>query len=289
MTTKLDLKPKNEKLYLPEEAEILEIKDFTHRERFFRLAIKSGRSLGHVPGQFIETSLLGFGEAPISISSPPSKDNKFDLCVRAVGDVTNKMHTLKVGDTIFFRGPFGRGFDDKIIHSLRGKHVLFIAGGIGYVPLRSLINQLVPERKKYKQLTVLYGCCTPQDRMYPDELTSLTKIGGNVVIKETVDRVDEGDASWQCDVGVVTTLIPQIDFIPQETIAIICGPPIMYKFVLKSLLAKNLPEKNIYLSLERRMKCGVGKCGHCQMEGVYVCQSGPVFNYADIVNNREAF
>jgi len=286
MTTKLDLKPKNEKLYLPEEAEILEIKDFTPRERFFRLAIKSGRSLGHVAGQFIETSLLGFGEAPISISSPPSKDNKFDLCIRAVGDVTNKLHTLKVGDTIFFRGPFGHGFDDTIIHSLLGKHLLFITGGLGYVPLRSLINQLVPERKKYKQLTILNGCRTPQERMYPEELQALAKMGGNVVLKETVDK---SDGKWEGNVGVITTLIPQVDFNPQETIAIICGPPIMYKFVLKSLLAKNLPEKNIYLSLERRMKCGVGKCGHCQMEGVYVCQSGPVFNYAEIVNNREAF
>lgn len=289
MTTKLNLQAKNEKLYLPEEAEILEAKDFTPKERFFRLAIKSGRSLGNVPGQFVEISILGIGEAPLSISSPPRSDNQFELCFRAVGDVTNKFQTLQVGDTVFFRGPFGHGFDDKIMQSLHNKHVIFIAGGIGYVPLRSLINQSVSERKKYKQLTILYGCCTPQDRMYPEELQMLANIGENVVIKETVDRVDGGDANWQCDIGVVTTLIPPVDFIPQETIAVICGPPVMFKFVLKALFAKNLPPENIYLSLERRMKCGVGKCGHCQMEGVYVCQSGPVFNYADVVNNREAF
>jgi len=283
---KLNLQPKNEKLYLPEEATILALKDFTAKERFYRLAIKNGRSLGHMPGQFVEVSALGFGEAPISISSPPSKDNTFDLCVRAVGDVTNQLRNFKVGDSIFFRGPFGHGFDDNILGKLCGKHVLFIAGGIGYVPLRSLINLVIPERAKYQRLTILYGCRTPQERMYTDELQNIAKIGENVILKETVDK---SDGVWQGNVGVITTLIPLVDLVPEDTIAIVCGPPIMYKFVLKSLLDKKIPPESIYLSLERRMKCGVGKCGHCQMEGQYVCQSGPVFNYAEIVNNREAF
>jgi len=284
--TNLNLQPKNEKLYFPEEAEILEIKDFTPKERFFRLAIKSGRSLGHFPGQFVEVSVLGYGEAPISISSPPSKDNQFHLCFRTVGDVTNKLHTLKVGDSIFFRGPFGHGFDGKILQRMRNQHLLLIAGGIGYVPLRSLINFVVPERKNYQHITILAGFRTPQDRMYPDELKSIAQLGENVTLLETVDK---SDVKWQGNVGVITTLIPKVELVPQETIAIVCGPPVMFKFVLKSLADKQIPQENIYLSLERRMKCGVGKCGHCQMGGVYVCQSGPVFNYADILNNRETF
>lgn len=277
---------KNDALYLPEPAKILEIQDFTEKERFFRLEILSGRSLGHIPGQFIEVSLLGYGEAPISVSSPPSSNNQFDLCVRAVGDVTNKLHTLSVGDIIYFRGPFGHGFDDSIIKSLHGKHILFIAGGIGYVPLRSLINQLIPEKNNYQHLTILYGCKTPQERMYPQELEKIAQLKGNISLLETVDKTD-GD--WQGHVGVITTLIPKVDFSPKDTIAIICGPPIMYKFVLKTLFDRKMPKENIYLSLERRMKCGVGKCGHCQMEDIYVCQEGPVFNYAKVEYNREVF
>lgn len=282
----LNLKAKNEALYLPEPARILEIKDFTDKERYFLLEILSGRSLGHVPGQFVETSILGYGEAPISISSPPSLENRFDLCVRAVGNVTNKLHTLKTGDLIHFRGPFGHGFDNEIIRKMQGKHLVFIAGGIGYVPLRSLINQLVPERKQYQKLTILYGCKTPKERMYPDELEALSRLGENVTLKETVDK---SDGQWKTNVGVITTLIPQVEMIPEETIVIICGPPIMYKFVLKSLLDRKILKENIYLSLERRMKCGIGKCGHCQMEDVYVCQKGPVFNYANVESNREVF
>lgn len=278
--------PKNEILYLPEEAKILETKDFTDKERFFRLEITSGRSLAHDPGQFVEVSILGYGEAPISISSPPCSTNQFDLCVRAVGNVTNKMHSMKVGDTLFFRGPFGHGFDRTILEKLKRKHVLFIAGGIGYVPLRSLINQLIPEHDHYKKITVLYGSRSPQDRMYPDELASIANHGGNVTITETVDKTD---GAWKGNVGVITTLIPPVELIPEETIAIVCGPPIMYKFVLKSLLDRKIHRNNIYLSLERRMKCGIGKCGHCQMGATYVCQEGPVFNYADVGSNREVF
>lgn len=285
MREKINLQSKNEKLYLPEPVKILEIVDFTHKEKFFRLELLSGKSLGHMPGQFVQLSILGIGEAPISISSPPSRDNKFDICVRAVGDVTNKLHTLKVGDIFHIRGPFGRGFDDKTLARMDGKHLLLIAGGIGYVPLRSLINKVVPERANYKKISILYGCRTPKDRMYREELEKIYKIGENVELLETVDCTDE--QPWVCGVGVITTLIPKVDFNPKDTIAVIVGPPVMFKFVIKSLKEKNLPTKNMYLSVERRMKCGVGKCGHCQIEGVYVCQEGPVINYAEFENNEE--
>jgi len=284
MCKELKLKNKDENLYIPEKARIVEIKTFTEKEKFFKLELVSQKSLGHVPGQFVQLSILGIGEAPISISSPPSSDPFFDLCVRAVGNVTNKLHTLKVGDEIFIRGPFGHGFDDQILAKMQGKHLLFIAGGIGYVPLRSLINKVLETPQKYQKISILYGCKTPKERMYQDELTKIKAMGSNIEFLETVDHAD---TDWTGNQGVITTLIPKVKFDPAKTIAVIVGPPIMYKFVLISLMEKDIPKKNIYMSLERRMKCGVGKCGHCQMDGVYVCQEGPVFNYEDVYQKEE--
>lgn len=286
MNTNLNLAAPNNRLYLPEAAKIIEVQNFSAKEKFFRLELLSGKSLGHTPGQFLQVSILGIGEASISISSPPSQDNKFDLCVRAIGNVTNKLHTLKTGDVVHIRGPFGHGFDTSILQKMQNKHLLFVAGGIGYVPLRSLINKVIAERNNYQKISILYGCKTSSERMYQNELQEIAGMAGNIELLETVDKTD---SAWKGNVGVITTLIPKVNFDASNTIAVICGPPIMYKFVLKSLLEKGFAKDNIYLSLERRMKCGVGKCGHCQMEGVYVCQSGPVFNYAEIENNEEVF
>jgi sulfhydrogenase subunit gamma (sulfur reductase) len=283
--TELNLQPKEEKLYLPFPVKVIEAINFTPKEKFLRLEIPGGKSLGNVPGQFVMVSILGIGEAPISISSEPRANNTFDLCFRAVGDVTNKMYELKVGDTLHVRGPFGNGYNEKIMPRLQGKELMFVAGGIGLAPLRSLINKTIAERKNYKKLYVLYGCKSPSERLYVEELAKIAKIGENVVLLETVDK---GDETWKGNVGVITTLIPKVDCDPANTIVAVCGPPIMYKFVVKSVLDKKIPKENIYMSLERRMKCGVGKCGHCQMGGVYVCQEGSVFNYADVENNEEA-
>lgn len=286
MCTQLQIKEKNQQLYVPEPAEIIEIKQFTDMEKFFKLRLVSGRNLNHQPGQFVQISVLGIGEAPISISSPPNtKDASFELCIRAVGEVTKRLHSLNIGDKIFVRGPFGHGFDDSILQKIKGKHLLFISGGIGYVPLRSLINKVLAEKDQYQKITILNGCKTPKDRMYIEELAEIAKMGGNVELLETVDKADAG---WSQNEGVITTLIPKVTMEPANVIAVIVGPPVMYKFVLMSLKEKNIPNENIYMSLERRMKCGVGKCGHCQMEGVYVCQEGPVFCYADVQDNEEA-
>jgi NAD(P)H-flavin reductase len=284
MCEKLNLQGRDDNLYLPEPARIVEIKTFAAKEKAFTLELLNRDKLGNVPGQFVQLSILGIGEAPISISSPPSEDNKFILSVRAVGDVTNKLHTMNVGDIVHIRGPFGHGFEDSILETMYNKHLLIIAGGIGYFPVRSLINKVIPEKDKFAKITILYGSKNPSERMYKEELDEIATIGGNVEILETVDKADE---SWSGNEGVITTLIPKVDLDPANTIAVIVGPPIMYKFVLKSLADKNIQPENIYMSLERRMKCGVGKCGHCQMEGVYVCQEGPVFNYADVLDNEE--
>ena len=141
------------------------------------------------------------------------------------------------------------------------------------------------ETEKYEKISILFGCKSPAERLYVNELEELAGMGGNVEFLETVDRSDNG---WTGNVGVITTLIPKVEFDPQNTIVVIVGPPIMYKFVLINLMDKQVPKENIYMSLERRMKCGVGKCGHCQISNIYVCQDGPVFRFSDIKDIEEA-
>jgi NAD(P)H-flavin reductase len=286
MSTAVTLHEPEQDLYVPEKAIIKEVRQLTKLEKLFTLELASGRPLGHDPGQFVQVAVLGVGEAPISITSPPSDEPTFQLCVRKVGELTAKLHGLQKGDTVFVRGPLGKGFGEDAMNRLRGKHLLFVAGGLGYAPVRSLINKVLNEREEYKKISILYGCKEPAERLYTDELEKIAAMGGNVEFMETVDNPDK---SWEGNCGVITTLIPKVDFDPAETIAIVVGPPVMYKFVLVSLFNREIPQENIYLSLERRMRCGVGKCGHCQMEGVYVCLEGPVFNYADVADNEEVF
>jgi NAD(P)H-flavin reductase len=161
---------------------------------------------------------------------------------------------------------------------MRGKDIVFAPGGLGLAPLRSLINQVLDERGKYGRVTLLYGAKHPSELLFTDELKQWAG-RGDVDVHVTVDRPDE---NWKGNVGVITTLFPKVQVYARNTVAITCGPPVMYRFVLMELMGKGIPEGNIYLSLERRMKCGVGKCGHCQINNVYCCQSGPVFSYADI-------
>lgn len=269
-------------IYLPEIGKILDIRPMTALEKVFTIELPQGRSLGHRPGQFMEVSVFGVGEAPISISSSPSRSNgTFELCVRKVGDVTTALHSLKVGDKVGLRGPFGRGFP---FEKFRGKDVLFVPGGLGLAPLRSLINQVLDERALYGRVIILYGARNPGELLFKDEL----KAWGERDDVELMVTVDRGDENWTGNVGVVTTLFKNVSVYPRNTVAITCGPPVMYRFVLMEFFGKGIPEGNIYLSLERRMKCGVGKCGHCQINHIYACQSGPVFPYKEIKGLEEA-
>ena len=271
-----------QQLYLPTFVRILDIKPLTDLEKVFTFELPNGRPLGHRPGQFIEVSVLGVGEAPISISSSPSRSNKsFELCVRRVGDVTSALHSLKPGDRVGIRGPFGRGFP---FEKFRGKDLLFAPGGLGLAPLRSLINQVIDERAMFGRVVILYGARNPGELLFKDELKHWDEME-DVELYLTVDR---GDDSWTGNTGVITTLFRHISVYPRNTVAASCGPPIMYRFVLMELFGKGISEGNIWLSLERRMKCGVGKCGHCQINNVYACQSGPVFSYKEIKGLEEA-
>ncbi|MCX5637997.1 MAG: FAD/NAD(P)-binding protein, partial [Planctomycetota bacterium] len=179
------------------------------------------------------------------------------------------------------RGPYGKGYPAE---KLKGKDLIFICGGIGLVPQRSFINYVLHNRKDYGQLTVLLGTKCFLDRFYREELAEWSKRKD----MHFIETIDQDHDCWDGNVGVVTTIIPKVETELSKAISLICGPPIMYKFVLMALAEAKVPKKNIYLNLERRMKCGVGKCGHCQINEKYVCQSGPVFCYSDLTNLPEA-
>ncbi len=274
--------PVTESIYVPCPAKVVKVTPLTALEKLFTVELPRGHSLGHRAGQFVEVSLLGIGEAPISISSSPSRSNgAFEVCVRKVGDVTRAMHGLAEGATIGIRGPFGTGFP---LEKFRGKDVLFAPGGLGLAPARSVINQVLDERGSYGRVIILYGAKNPGELLFRDEIDAWGR-RGDVELHVTVDR---GDAGWTGNVGVITTLFSKISVNPRNTVAITIGPPVMYRFVLIELLGKGIPEGQIWMSLERRMKCGVGKCGHCQINGLYCCQHGPSFSYAQIKGVEEA-
>ncbi|MFA6449876.1 MAG: FAD/NAD(P)-binding protein [bacterium] len=265
--------------FVPMMSELVRVEQFTEKEKYFEIKLPGGRDLGHQPGQFVEVSMFGIGEAPISVSSSPGKKGTFEIVVRAVGDVSNALHCMKVGDKVGIRGPFGKGFD---VNELKGKDLLFIGGGIGMVPLRSLVNYSIENKKDYGRLIMLYGAKTPSELLFKDELQYWEK---NTEYHVTVDR---GDKDWKGNVGVITTLIPPLQLDLKRTVAVVVGPPIMYKFAIMALHSKGFADEQIVVSLERRMKCGIGKCGHCQINHTYVCQDGPVFNYAKIRDMEEA-
>lgn len=272
----------DDQLFIPELTRIVKIESLTALEKVFTLEFADGRSLGHRPGQFMEVSVFGVGEAPISISSSPSRSNgSFELCVRKIGDVTGALHQLNPGDLIGVRGPFGRGFP---IENFRGKDMLFVPAGLGIAPLRSLINQVLDERALFGRVIILYGARNPSELLFKDELKEWAERSD----VELLLSVDRGDDTWNGNIGVITTLFKHISVYPRNTVAVSCGPPVMYRFVLMELMGKGISEGNIYLSLERKMKCGIGKCGHCQINNVYACQSGPVFSYREIKGLEEA-
>ncbi len=260
---------------------LLKTQQFTELEKYFEISVPNQDKFNYDPGQFVMISVPGVGEAPISISSSPTKKGSFELVVRKAGAVTGALHAMNAGDTVGIRGPFGRGFPTK---ALEGKDLVFIGGGCGHIPLHSLIVYALDNRDLFGKVDILLGCKTPDTRLFVDEVTEWEK-RSDVHVESTVDQ---GSPEWKGKVGLITKLIPPLDMDAKKTYAVIVGPPIMYKFVIRELLQKNLPEKQIVVSLERHMKCGVGKCGHCQIQETYCCQDGPVFTLDEVKNNLEA-
>jgi sulfhydrogenase subunit gamma (sulfur reductase) len=267
--------------YRLKKAKILQTKRLTANEMLFEVALADGEVLDHEPGQFVMVSLLGIGEVPISVCSSPTKRSSFELCVRAVGKVTRSLHKLKAGNEMGIRGPYGKGFPIGI---LEGNDLLLIAGGLGLAPLRSLITYVLDNRRDFGKVHLLFGCKEPKEMLFSDELEKWNE-RTDLHYACTVDRAAP---EWAGNVGVITTLIPGVDIEPARTFAAVVGPPIMYNFVIKELISKGIPEQQILLSFERNMKCGNGKCGRCQIQNLYCCQDGPVFNYEKIKNLSEA-
>jgi len=264
--------------YVPQPATIKEVKKETSDVVTLKFSLDSG-NLNYKPGQFLEVSVFGVGEAPISIASTPNQ-KEMELSVKKVGSVTSELHKLSVGDKIWIRGPYGNGFP---IEKLRGKDVIFVGGGIGLPPLRSLINYMLNNRKDFGKLYILYGARTPVDLVFRDEL-EVWRTGKNVEVHLTVDKAVEG---WTGHVGVVPNLLKKIKPDIKKTYAVICGPEIMIKFTVKALLEMGFPENQIIFTLERMMKCGIGKCGRCNIGSKYVCIDGPVFSYDEIKKEQE--
>ncbi len=257
-------------LYIPQKAEIIKITKETKDIWTFRLKT----DMKYRPGQFVQISVPLVGEAPISICS--YAEGYMDLNVRAVGRVTHALFKLKEGDLMHIRGPYGNGY---YVNNFEQKNVIIIAGGTGVAPIKGVINYIAKYREKFGRVDLYFGFRTPYDVLFRDELFS-AEWSEKFNVHLTVDRI-EGCKDWSCDVGLITKLLdekkPKVD---PNTVAVVCGPPIMIKYVLPKLESYGFKDSQIWMSLERMMKCGVGKCGHCMIGGKYVCKDGPVFNYS---------
>jgi NAD(P)H-flavin reductase len=269
--------------FLPRPAVALEVRQLSPQEKLFRVRPEDGVPLNHLPGQFVEVSLFGIGEAPISICSAPTGGPEFELCVRTVANLTQGLHSLLPGDRIGLRGPYGTHYP---VEEAKGRDLLCVAGGLGLAPLRSFIQYVLLHRADYGRLIILYGSRTPEERIFTEDLERWAA-DPEVNFLETVDRCPEG-ACWRGHIGLITTLFPQVKVEPANTCLVAVGPPVMYRFVVAEALKLGIPEQQMFMSLERRMRCGLGLCGHCQMNNVYVCRSGAVFRYSDIKGLSEA-
>ena len=224
-----------------------------------------------LPGQFNMLCLSGIGEAAISISSDPARPEKLLHTIREAGNVTKAIARLRKGDLIGVRGPYGSAWP---VQEAEGNDLIFVSGGIGLPPLRPAIYHVARHRERYGQVTILAGARSPSDLLYPDEYDAWRERDIDVVV--TVDRADDG---WRGHVGVVPMMFYQLRPDPRRTVVFSCGPEIMMRFVIYEALARRIPKENIYLSLERNMKCAVGFCGHCQYGPFFLCKEGPVLSF----------
>ncbi len=259
-------------LYLPSKAKVIDVVDMTSDVKLFK--VMPEKTFKYKPGQFLMVSLWGEGEVPISIASTYGVREEIELCIKRVGPVTSAIHSLKSGDDIGIRGPFGNGFS---VNRAKNRDILFVGGGIGIAPLRSLINEVLKNKKDFKKIELVYGSRTPSDILFMDDINLWQKKGVNVIL--TVDRKDRG---WRGNAGIVTEHIGKSRVSFKNAHAFVCGPQVMINAVMRDLSSRGTPEGNIIMTLEAHMKCGVGKCGHCYADGKYICTDGPVFSYKEI-------
>jgi sulfhydrogenase subunit gamma (sulfur reductase) len=235
------------------------------------------KTFSYTPGQFCELSILGKGEAPFGIASSPTEKGSLRFTINKAGVVTTAIHQLEEGDEIGIRGPLGNSYPLSLFE---GKNVLVIGGGFAFTTLRSLIIFLShpDQRSRFKDITVIYGARMPGLLLYKEELAEWQKRGDI----RLVVTVDQGDQDWTGKVGLVPNVLEEVAPSSENTYAVICGPPIMIKFTFPKLMALRFPYERIYTSLEKRMKCGIGKCGRCNIGHLYVCKDGPVFSYEQL-------
>ena len=270
-------------IYAPRLCRLLEVSDLTPQEKLFRLQLEDGSVLNHQPGQFVQVSIPGLTEAPISVASSPSRNGYFELGVRKAGSLTGALPPRQPGATICIRGPFGRPFQ---IDALRKRHLILLAGGCGLAPLRSLIQYCQDYPEQFGTIDILYGARSPQDLLFKDDLLQW-RLSACFSCTYTVDN-DPADSCYDGETGLITRLLPKLQIAPADTCAVVVGPPPMYRPVIEALHDKGLPSDRIMLSLERNMRCGIGKCGHCTIEHLYCCSDGPIFWLNEVEHLRGA-
>lgn len=227
------------------------------------------------PGQCVMVSILGLGECFFAISSSPTQKGFLEISVLKLGKVTSALHQKEPGDALTVRGPYGNGFP---VEEWEGKNILCIGGGIGQAPLRSLIKYILDNREKYGKIDILYGARSYADLGYKEEMFAMEKMDG-INVHLSIDQAENG---WDRFVGFVPDNLMRVKPSPENTIAITCGPPIMIKFVIMNLEKLGFEDAQIYTTLEMRMKCGIGKCGRCNIGHLYVCKDGPVFSWEQL-------
>jgi anaerobic sulfite reductase subunit B len=264
--TKISLKD----TYLPKPYKIV----YHRRETPDNFTIMVGMKIKHDPGQFVQLSLPGIGEAPISISS--YSDKYITLNIHQIGNVTNALSKLRKGDYVLVRGPYGKGYPMK---QLNGNNLIVIGGGCGVAPLRGVIDYVAKHRQDYKNVSLFLGYRSPDDILFRNDLRDWKEIYN---LHLTVDKNPENKFCYDSRVGFVTEELKEAQLSNENTVAFICGPPVMMKFVIEILKQKGFHDDQIFVSAERLMYCGVGVCCHCMIHGKYTCTDGPVFRYDEI-------
>ncbi|MCE5251159.1 FAD/NAD(P)-binding protein [bacterium] len=266
--------------YMPASGTVVRVIDETPTIK--TIIVKPEQQIPFRSGQFMQLTMPGVGEAPFTPSSSPSRLETLDFTILKMGRVTEELHKLKAGDPVGLRGPFGKGYP---LDKLEGSEVLVVGGGCGLAPLRSLLYVLFENMEKFKRVSIKYGAKSPADLVYRDSYSEWSAID-RVSFTPTVDA---GAPGWDGHVGVVTTVLDDIDITIPDSYAVVCGPEIMLKFVTKKLLDIGYKPEQLYLSMNRRMSCGTGKCGRCNVGPYYLCKDGPDINYALIKDYPNVF
>jgi NAD(P)H-flavin reductase len=266
--------------YIPNSAKIEKITEETSDIKTFKIVFqdeKLRQEFSYRPGQFVEFSVYGIGEAPFCLASSPTRKEYIECSIKKLGKVTQAIHELEEGNVVGIRGPYGNGFP---VVEMQGKNLIFVGGGIGIAPLRSLIWYCLDNRKDFRDIIIIYGARSVADLVYKEELRKWEQKHR----VKTILTVDPGGETkdWKRKIGFVPKILEEVNPSPENSFVITCGPPIMIKFTLLSLIEMKFTPEQIITTLERQMRCGIGKCGHCMIGHLYVCKDGPVFSCAEL-------